>query len=84
LKIRKEHEALQDGSLELIDGLPDEVLGYRRKSGDEEIGMLFNFGDSAKKLQFRSDNCIFKLSEQDEWKIEEIILSGYSGIILKT
>ncbi len=83
LKIRSEHAALQDGSLELMDGLPDKVLGYRRKAGEEEIGVLLNFGQSAKQFQFRSASCIFRLSEQDDWKNGEIRLAGLGGIILK-
>ena len=81
LKIRSEHTALRGGSLELIDGLPDDVLGYRRRSEEEEISVLLNFGKSEKHFQFKSEDCIFRLSEQDDWKNGEIKLSGYGGMI---
>ncbi len=84
LKIRNEHDALQHGSLELIAGLPDNVLGYRRKSGAEEIIVVLNFGESEKQFRFTAGNCIFKLSRRDELKNGEVNLAGYSGMILKS
>jgi alpha-glucosidase len=84
LKIRNEHNALQHGSLELIAGLPDNVLGYRRKSGAEEIIVVLNFGESEKQFRFTAGNCIFKLSRRDELKNGEVNLAGYSGMILKS
>ena len=84
LKIRNEHEALQQGSLELIAGLPVNVLGYRRKSDVEEVIVLLNFSESEKQFPLKAGNCIFKLSQQDELKSAEINLSGYGGMILKS
>jgi len=84
MKIRNEHAALQQGSLELIAGLPDTVFGYRGKSDDEEIIVLLNFSESEKQFPFMAGNCIFKLSQRDELKSGEISLSGYSGMILKS
>ncbi len=82
LKIRNEHEALRQGSLELIAGLPDNVLGYRRKSDDEEIIVVLNLSDSESQFPFTAGNCIFKLSQQDETKDGKINLSRYGGMIL--
>jgi alpha-glucosidase len=83
LKIRNEHAALQDGSLELMDGLPKGVLGYCRKSGEEEIVIFLNFSESAKQFQFKSRDCVFRLSENDDWKKDDISLSKCGGMILK-
>jgi glycosidase len=83
LKIRNEHEALQQGSLELISGLPDNVLGFCRKSDNEEIIVFLNFSESEKQIQLATGNYIFKLSQQDGLKNGEIKLSGYGGMILK-
>ena len=84
LKIRNEHETLQQGALELIEDLPVNVLCYRRKSNAEEIIMVLNFSKSEKQFPFIAGNCIFKLSNRDELKNGEINLSGYGGMILKS
>jgi len=84
LKIRNQYEVFQQGSLELIVGLPDNVLGYRRKSNDLEIIVVLNFGESEKQFPLKAGSCIFKISKQDELKSGEIILSGYGGMILKS
>ena len=59
LKIRNEHEALQQGSLELISGLPDNVLGYRRKSDDDEIIVVLNFSESEKQFPLPARKLLF-------------------------
>ena len=84
LKIRNEHEVLRQGSLELISGLPDNVLGYCRKLNGEEISVFLNFSESEKQFPLTAKNSIFKLSRQDELKNREINLSGYGGMILKS
>jgi oligo-1,6-glucosidase/alpha-glucosidase len=83
LKIRKEEKAIQEGSLELIDDLPEGILGYMRKSGDEKILVLMNFDEREKEFQFDMSNPIFKLSQGDEIKGNAIQLDGCGGMILK-
>ncbi|MCL5611935.1 MAG: alpha-glucosidase [Chloroflexi bacterium] len=83
LKIRKEQSTLRSGSLELINELPDDVLGYTRKSGADELVMLLNFGTKENEFEFKQGNCVFRLSEKDELKDSRARLSGYGGMILK-
>ncbi|MBL7471208.1 glycoside hydrolase family 13 protein [Robertkochia sediminum] len=47
IQLRKEHEALQTGDLELIakGDLPENVLGYIRRSSDEQLLVLLNFSE---------------------------------------
>jgi len=84
LKIRRAHPALSNGSLELIDDLPGEVLGYFRKRGRDEIAVLLNFGETDKFVALGSCSwrALFKLSD-DEVKGETIHLRGFSGVVLK-
>ncbi|HUH97321.1 MAG TPA: alpha-glucosidase [Anaerolineales bacterium] len=82
MKIRNEHEALRHSPLEFMAGLPQDVLGYRRKSLAEEMIVVLNFSGSEKLVPFRAGNCIFKLSQQDKLKSGEIDLSAYGGMIL--
>lgn len=69
LKIRNGTEVFTKGSLELISAkqLPENVLGYKRKLGNEEFTVLLNFSSAEKTV---SVNGIAKL------------LPGFSGIIL--
>jgi alpha-glucosidase len=83
LKIRKEEAALREGSLELVDGLPEGVLGYVRKWDGEKILILLNFDRREKDFQFVSSNCIFKLSQRDRIKNTAVHLDGYGGMVLK-
>jgi alpha-glucosidase len=83
LKIRKEEAALREGSLELVDGLPEGVLGYVRKWDGEKILILLNFDRREKDFQFVSSNCIFKLSQRDRIKNTAVHLDGYGGMALK-
>ena len=85
LKIRKENPALTNGSLELIDDLPDGVLGYIRRTNENEIAVLLNFSDDEKIVTFSDRNWlgIFKLTD-DETAGETIQLKGVSGVVLKS
>ncbi len=48
LAARRNCDALASGSLHLLDGLPDGVLGYRRSAGDERLVLIhFQSGEVA-------------------------------------
>ena len=46
LGFRREHPALQRGSIVFLDA-PDNVLAFRREGGSERLFCAFNFGDAA-------------------------------------
>lgn len=83
LKIRGEEKSLREGSLGLIEGLPNGVLGYSRELENEKIVILLNFDEREKEFQPESSECIFKLSDKDETKEKTIRLNGLGGVILK-
>ena len=83
LEIRKNERALQEGSLELMENLPENVLGYRRSLDGEKIIILLNFDEKKKEVQIESAQNIFKLSGESLWNSRMIQLDGYSGMILK-
>jgi glycosidase len=82
-KIRKEEAALREGSLELMEGLPNGVLGYVRKLGGEKITILLNFDSKEKQFELESAKCAFKLSPKDEIKNKAICLDGFGGMMLR-
>jgi oligo-1,6-glucosidase/alpha-glucosidase len=84
LKLRRDFISLQEGSLELIEELPHNVLGYVRELGGEKIVVLLNFDNQQKLFKFENSECIFKLSPKNEIKNETIQLDGLGGMILKS
>ena len=84
LRIRSENPALSNGSLELINDLPDGVLGYIRRINENEIAVLLNFVDEEKIVGFRDRNWqeVLKLLD-DEITGGIIQLKGFSGVILQ-
>ena len=81
LRIRREKVALREGSLEILKDLPRGVLGYARSKREGRLVILLNFDQQKKTFYFRSANCVFRLSEEDEIKNETVHLDGYSGVI---
>jgi glycosidase len=84
IKIRQAKKSLHKGSLELINDLPNGVLGYIRKFESEKIVILLNFSEQKKQIQLEISECVFKLSSKDEIKENIVILGGFGGMILLT
>lgn len=83
MKIRNTHRSLQEGSLKLMENLPEDVLGYTRALDDEKISILLNFDDKKKEFQIEANEVIFKLSKQCQLNGNTIHLGSYGGLILK-
>ncbi len=83
LDIRKKERALQGGTLELIDGLPENLLGYTRVLDREKILVLLNFDDREKEFEINATECIYKLSQGSQLNGNMIRLDGYGGLIAK-
>ncbi|RIK23548.1 MAG: hypothetical protein DCC54_14565, partial [Anaerolineae bacterium] len=65
LKLRSRETALHAGSLNLIESLPSNVLGYARVSGDERVHILLNFDRAPVQFPCADGDCLFKLNEND-------------------
>jgi glycosidase len=83
LKIRRQEPALQEGFIELLPGLPPDVLGYARQLGNERIVVLLNFGEQIREFQFEVAEALLKLSDGDEIQQKTIRLDSYGGVVLK-
>jgi glycosidase len=86
LHIRKGSVALQEGTLEVIEG-PDvakDLLAYRRESGEETVLVLINFGKKPVAFHNRSAciNVLLTVGMDRPSDLEHIILPPYSGVIL--
>jgi oligo-1,6-glucosidase/alpha-glucosidase len=83
MNVRNSKKSLQEGSLEILSGLPKGILGYKRILNEEKITILLNFDQQPKEFEFEYSECLFKLSKTDNLTNTKIRLNGYSGIILK-
>ena len=83
LRVRTQEQALQEGSLELLDNLPNGVLGYVRKAANGKVVILLNFDHQEKEFQFECTECLFNISKRDEAKQKAIRLDGLGGMILR-
>jgi glycosidase len=84
LQLRRKESALQEGSLDLLQDLPKNVLGYARSSGGEKILVLLNFDDTEKEFQADAEKCIFKLTPGSQCNGKTIRLDSYGGLMLKS
>ena len=83
MKVRNRERSLQEGSLEILRGLPNGVLGYKRKSADKSLIVLLNFDEQKKEFQFEFSECVFKLSSKENAKEKAIQLNSFGGVIIK-
>jgi oligo-1,6-glucosidase/alpha-glucosidase len=86
LKLRKSEKSLHEGSLELMQNLPDGILGYIRVFENQKLVILLNFKDQPQQFanpSHDSATTLFRLSQADEIKNETMYLGGYGGMILK-
>ncbi len=83
LSIRNRELSLQEGSLNLLSGLPSSVLGYERKFENKKVTVLLNIDEREKEFSFEFSECIFTLSDIDDAKEKSIRLNGFGGIIIK-
>lgn len=82
-KIRSNEKPLQEGSLELVEDLPEGVLGYARRFNDEQLIVLLNFLAEEREFPIKHTAAIFKLSGREEIMEKAIRLNGFGGMILK-
>jgi alpha-glucosidase len=83
LAIRNQERTLQEGSLELLENLPENVLGYTRYVDSEKILIVLNFDEKEKEFQAATKEVLFRLSERSQWNDNKVHLGGYGGLILK-
>lgn len=82
MKFRNENPAIKEGSFEFMDGLPAEVLGYKRKFKEQELIVLLNFGEKAKDVNLKFQEAVYRLTVWDEAKEAFIHLGAFGGVIL--
>ena len=83
LEIRNKENALQEGSLQILENLPKDVLGYQRTTETQKMIVLINFSEQKREFPVAHSGCVFKLSEQDDILEAAIRLNGFGGVILK-
>jgi glycosidase len=83
LRIRGQERALQEGSLVLLDGLPDHVVGYSRGIDQQKVIVLLNFSGQETVFPVEAGECIFKLTQESQLSEKGLRLGAYGAVILK-
>lgn len=86
LQLRKQNKALSYGSLELITGLPKNVLGYKRIYQGEELFVYLNFSKETQAIRpFPAHSAVVYGQNAKVWSgnVAGLILEPYGAIILK-
>ena len=83
LEIRNHENTLQEGSLELLENLPENVLAYARSIANEKLLIFLNFDEKEQEFQMQATECIFKLTNGCNLQDDKIILESYGGMILR-
>lgn len=82
MKFRNENSAIKEGSFEFIDGLPANVLGFKRSLNGQTLLVLLNFDEAAKDVHLKFEKTVFRLTVQDEAQGETSHLNSFGGLIL--
>jgi glycosidase len=86
LHLRRESAAIQQGTIQLLDGpdIGESLLVYRRDDGDETILVLINFGESSSVFQNQTacKRVLFAVGLDTPANLEKITLPAWSGLIL--
>ncbi|MBK9927380.1 MAG: alpha-glucosidase [Anaerolineales bacterium] len=82
LKIRTQEQAIQEGSLQLIEGLPNNVLGYVREFEKKRVAVFLNFSEQEVEFPFGATECLYQLSPTDQIKSKSIHLDSFGGMIV--
>ena len=83
-KIRQLENCLQEGSLEILENLPQGVLGYARMWQNKRIVALLNFDKQEKEFELEHSGKLFNLDPRDKVETGKIYLGDYGGLLLTT
>ncbi len=83
MKIRTRECAFQEGTLQLLENLPENVLGYARLHQNKKFIVLLNFDTKEKECQTDTGESIFQLSAGEGQNTRIRKLSGYDAMIIK-
>ncbi len=82
LALRRAHASLREGTLQLLDGLPAQVLGYTRQVSEERLAILLNFGEQTCAFPFSTGQVLFRLTPEDNLEAGAARLAGLGGLIV--
>jgi len=83
LRARGKERALQEGTLALVDGLPQNVLGFIRSIEREKIFILLNFDDQVQEFPAQGTEVLFNLTKASQLNGKNVRLDAYGALILK-
>lgn len=84
LSLRQQETTLHEGSINLLEHLPGNILGFSRIHNNKTLTIFLNFSPKPSTINFSSSNCLFHLSPKDKINAQHVILDGLSGAILES
>jgi glycosidase len=83
MEVRNQERIFQEGTLELIENIPEPILGYRRVLGKDRLLIVLNFDEKEKEFSTEATQVMFHLGDGSTLKDNQVQLKPYSGLILK-
>jgi oligo-1,6-glucosidase/alpha-glucosidase len=83
MEVRNKERVLREGTLELIENIPEPILGYRRVLGKDRLLIVLNFDEKEKEFSTEATQVMFHLGDGSTLKDNQVQLKPYSGLILK-
>jgi glycosidase len=85
LRLRRERSALRGGDLEVLGGLPDGVLGYRRRSAADEVAVYLNFSKGRRTVRGSGQTTLLlSTSPGNRFRAGDLDLEADSAVVVGT
>jgi alpha-glucosidase len=84
LHLRRTRPSLNRGAMHLLDGLPDDVLGYDRDHHDERTTVLINFSSDSREARIASPGPVLLSTDAGREDIEgaTVTLSPHEALVI--
>ncbi|MFW5894871.1 MAG: alpha-amylase family glycosyl hydrolase, partial [Bacillota bacterium] len=86
IQLKKDHEVLREGSIELVDTNSAQTLAYERKTDDASVVVVHNLtkNDKTVSLDMSLGETLYDHQGKASFEGDEIELEGRSSIVIET
>ena len=85
LELRSARPSLNRGSIQLLNGLPDDVLGYDRSHSDERTTVLINYSSEPREVPIAAPCTVLASTHGDRADIETttVIMAPHEAVVIE-
>ncbi len=83
LAARNTSPAIQTGRLDLLDELPDQLVGFKRSDGDQQVVVLLNFGETAVEVDVAGHVLTGTDHQRSGHLAGPLMLEPWEGLVLR-